>query len=158
MRDRWETTCIPFLSDVFVSRCRSTVPSLFATLSSFLSIFEKSRSATDRFYSCVLLRAFPLSRRELCQRSRFMVEFYSRRHEAKQGRRKYVCMAGHRSAGLSEFGFNALPLSSAETRLAPARPLVCMHGDAVIYQAQKGCVISPVCHRRAACLLPVSCS
>ena len=80
----------PFRRFRVTARRRSTVPSLFATLSSFLSIFEKSRSATDRFYSCVLLRAFPLSRRELCQRSRFMVEFYSRRHEAKQGRRKYA--------------------------------------------------------------------
>ena len=32
--------------------------------------------------------------------------FYSRRHE---GKKDGECMAGHRSAGLSEFGFNALP-------------------------------------------------
>ena len=81
-----------FRVTVQVNRSVLLVPSLFATLSSFLSIFEKKvelRLATDRFYSCVLLRAFPLSRRELCQRSRFMVEFYSRRNEAKQVRRMH---------------------------------------------------------------------
>ena len=107
-RNRWETTCIPFLFDVFVSRCRSTVVRRLSSLTSRrcprFSPFTKSRVAIGLFYGCVLLRAFPLSSprgnsggrgrsRSFSQRSRFRVEFNIRilftSPRRKEGRRMH---------------------------------------------------------------------
>ena len=120
VRNRWETTCIPFLSDVFVARPRvnrSSRPSLPRSLAGCprFSPFRKSRVAIDRSLRCVLLGAFPSCRRAACVLGQPTVTIYGRiyiRILFTSPRRKDVeCMAGHRSAGLSEFGFNALGIT-----------------------------------------------
>ena len=95
-RNRWETTCIPFLSDIFVARPRVNRSFQSVSLASLagcprFSPFSKSRVANDRSFGCALLGVFPLcAATRACsanQRSRFMAEFifgfYSRRREGR---------------------------------------------------------------------------
>ena len=94
-------------------------------MSSFFSIFEKPRCERPFLRLC-FARSFSSLRRDAGVLGQPTVTIYGRIYIrilfTSPRRKDGECMAGHRSAGLSEFGFNALGIHPLVVRLPRHSP------------------------------------